>query len=356
MGKISVSVLIPTFKRGNLIGHVLLGLSNQNYRDFEVIVVLKPSGDGTEAVISNYEKSLKIRLVLQKKGNLINALNLGLENASGDIIAFLDDDSIPFPDWIRNLIETYNTPNVGGAAGDVISANLNTSSGVLSEGLSEIIPETMPFMQKIGRQLWDSPIVGLEDYFVYLSKAGMVSYNFDLAKQASCKNTKALLGMGANMSVLAKAVDGFKFPVSAWVFGLSNEQFLGWYIWKKGYSLLFNPDAKVYHIAHGSMSRNLVANKKQTLCKVEANMLFYRMYDIEPGLSFMHRITFLIFSSFFEIKKICRNKEISRISFLKNIAWCEIIGLTWILSRRVGSNYTPQKYLSKFLMQKTQSD
>jgi len=355
MGKTHVSVVIPTFQRANLLGHVLNGLTNQSYGEFEVIIILKPSRDGTETVINSYEKSLKIRLILQEKGNFTDALNIGLENASGDIIAFLDDDAIPSPNWLQNLIETYSISNVGGVAGDVITAFFTEESlNQINIGRSQLIPETKPFMQRIGLSLWDSPLVGLENYLVYVSKAGIVSYNFDVGMRSIYQTTLSLLGMGANMSVLAKAVDKFRFHNSNWMLGLASEQFLGLSIWKKGYKLLFNPNAKVYHLTHSStMTRNLYGNatgrRKNSLCNTESNLLFYRLYGLEPGLSLVNRIAWVIFSLLFEMKKIVKNKDTYRITYLKNIFHTEIIGLTWILSRRLGGNFTIQRYLQSFL-------
>jgi glycosyltransferase involved in cell wall biosynthesis len=51
-----MSVLIPTYKRAHLIIHVLEGLKKQTYSNFEVLVVLKSSGDGTEQILKNFEK------------------------------------------------------------------------------------------------------------------------------------------------------------------------------------------------------------------------------------------------------------------------------------------------------------
>lgn len=95
-GKPAVSILIPTFKRAHLISYVFEGLRKQTYKDFEVVVVLKPSGDGTEDIVKKYKKWLNINLIFQNRGYVVDALNLGFENAQGKIIAFLDDDAIPF--------------------------------------------------------------------------------------------------------------------------------------------------------------------------------------------------------------------------------------------------------------------
>jgi len=46
------SVIIATYRRGHLIKHCLESLARQTYRNFETVVVYKPSGDETEKVLS----------------------------------------------------------------------------------------------------------------------------------------------------------------------------------------------------------------------------------------------------------------------------------------------------------------
>jgi glycosyltransferase involved in cell wall biosynthesis len=329
---------------------VFFALENQNYKNFDVLVVVKPSGDGTEGVVEKWAKSLKITLVLQTSGHVVNAVALGLEHATGDIIAFLDDDAIPSPEWIQSQVKNYESPLVGGVAGEVIPSFLKDGKVVQFEGnSSELISNVKPFNDGVARKLWGCPLDGLEDYLVYVSKAGMVNYNFEVANHAYTRKTNSLLGMGANMSVLTKALAGFKFSDS-WVLGLSYEQFLGWYIWKKGYTLVFNPEAKVYHLAHGqTLSRNVTDKKKDLLRQVESRLLFYRLYPLEPNLSKMHRLTWLIFDTVTDLKKICTNKELFRITSLKSKFRSEIIGAKWVLSKKYGGKYYPLQDLEKLL-------
>lgn len=344
--KLEVSVVIPTYKRAHLIGYVFEGLRRQTYKDFEVVVVLKPSGDGTEEVIKKFKKQLNINLILQKRGYFVDALNLGLENATGDIIAFLDDDAIPLTTWIRNHIETYTNTNIGGVAGDVIPAILKEKRPIpIDEKFSEIIPDHKPFLERIGRRVWSRPLEGLEDYLVYVSKAGVVQYNSGMSHRTRHQTTKSLLGMGANMSVLAEAIKGFKFPDS-WILGLSNEQFVGWHIWKKGYNLVFNPEAKVYHIFHGqTLSREIKDIRKEVLRWVEYNLLFYRLYGLEPGLSKMHRAVWLAFSAFVDLKKLCKDRDFRKVAKLRGTLLGNLIGVKWLLCRNFGLSYTPLKDL-----------
>ena len=209
----------------------------------------------------------------------------------------------------------------------------------MDRGSSEILPKSRPFMMPLARKLWSRPLEGQEDYLVFISKAGMVDYNFSIAQQADHKITKSLLGMGANMSVLADAVKGFQLP-NSWVLGLSYEQFLGWHIWKNGFNVLFNPNVKVYHLSHGqTLTRQVTDDKKRALREIEGRLLFYRLYFQETNLSYLNRITWLIFSNLLSLKRICGNKETSEITLLKNILKPEIIGLKWNLSRTIGGNY-----------------
>lgn len=342
MKKPIVSVLIPTYKRAHLIGYALEGLRKQTYRNFEVIIVLKPSGDGTEEAIKIYENAMDIKLILQKDGYVTDALNLGLTHAEGDIITFLDDDAIPFPDWIQNHVKIYTESDVGGVAGDVIPIKMKGNELIPVKGkTSEIIPSFKPFLETIGRKIWNRPLEGLENYLVYISKAGAVAYNTNLSQKARCQPTKSLLGMGANMSILSRAVENFKFP-SSWILGLTWEQFLGWHIWKKGFNLIFNPNAKVYHIFHEqTLTRNIKEAKRDTLRIIEHNLLFYQLYNLEHNLSKLHRIAWLTFSALLNIKKICKEKEIQRNTEIKSMFQSEIIGLKWLIYRKLGSYYSP---------------
>ena len=327
---------------------VLTGLKHQTFKDFEVLIVLKPSGDGTEAIVEEYRKYLNIRLVLQKQGYLIDALNLGLRLAHGSVIALIDDDAIPFPDWVEKHMEAYGDARIGGVAGNVVPLLLKGRRLLPIEGQeSEIIPENKGFEGGFGFKIWNQPVEGLEAYLVYISKAGLVEYNAAVSFAARYHPTASLLGMGANMSVLAEAVRDFVYP-NSWINGLANEQFLGWHVWRQGYKLVFYPDAKVNHLVHGeSLSRDIGTAKTDILSWTENNLLFYRLYGLEPGLSAIHRVAWLIFDALANIKKFCVDKDFSQLARLKSKLHSEVIGFKWLLSRKIGLNYSPLDDLKK---------
>jgi glycosyltransferase involved in cell wall biosynthesis len=49
----SVSIIIPTFQRAPFLKHALEALNNQTYRNFEIVVIVKPGGDETLEVLKD---------------------------------------------------------------------------------------------------------------------------------------------------------------------------------------------------------------------------------------------------------------------------------------------------------------
>jgi glycosyltransferase involved in cell wall biosynthesis len=354
MKKLFVTILIPTYKRAHLIDYVLDGLTKQTYKNFEVLVILKPSGDGTEKIVNKWSSNLRIRLIEQKQGYILDALNLGLHGAMGQIILFLDDDVIPFPNLVQNHVETYSLPNIGGVAGNVLKTSLEDKGiSQFDKKPSDLVPSVSieKLATKIGMKVWNKPLKGLEHYLFYISKAGIASMNGKVANVSNRQITKSLLGRGANMSVLTSSISDFRFP-NSWILGFTFEQFLGWHLWKEGQTIVFNPELQVYHLEHGqTLSRNPKERKRETLLYTEQKLLFYRLYGIEPNLSLMHRIVWLIVEAMVNVKRICVNREVHRTARIKSIFYSETIGFKMILSKKLHSAYSPLADLKRLCKQ-----
>jgi glycosyltransferase involved in cell wall biosynthesis len=115
----SVSVVICTYNRRDHLERVLDYLGEQSSGDFEVVVVDGPSEDGTKELLEQYQT--KVKIGNNPERNLSKSRNIGLELASGDIVAFIDDDALPFDDWIESIIQEYGarpltTVGLGGPA------------------------------------------------------------------------------------------------------------------------------------------------------------------------------------------------------------------------------------------------
>jgi glycosyltransferase involved in cell wall biosynthesis len=62
---------------------------------------------------------IPVKILKCEKANLSQSRNIGIAGASGDVVAFLDDDAIPEPEWLEQLADAYNDPEVGGVGGFV---------------------------------------------------------------------------------------------------------------------------------------------------------------------------------------------------------------------------------------------
>jgi glycosyltransferase involved in cell wall biosynthesis len=108
-----VSVVIPAYNVAEYISDTLDSVSAQTYKDFEAIVINDGSPD-TEIFEKILDKHLdKIIYIKQKNGGAAVARNTGIENARGEIIAFLDGDDIWFPEFLQQQTKVLDEKNFG---------------------------------------------------------------------------------------------------------------------------------------------------------------------------------------------------------------------------------------------------
>jgi glycosyltransferase involved in cell wall biosynthesis len=100
-----VSIVICTLDRSDFLERCLDYLQYQTNQNFEVIVVNGPSSDNTIDVLDKYRH--KIKVANNSTKNLAASRNIGIELSDGDLIAFIDDDAIPFDDWVDTLIQEF---------------------------------------------------------------------------------------------------------------------------------------------------------------------------------------------------------------------------------------------------------
>ena len=99
----TVSVIIPTYNRAQIIGATLENVFKQTYKNVEVIVVDDASEDNTEEQLKPY--CGRIRFVkLSRNSGPAAARNKGLEYASGEIIAFQDSDDSWAPTKLEHQV------------------------------------------------------------------------------------------------------------------------------------------------------------------------------------------------------------------------------------------------------------
>lgn len=101
-----VSVIVPVYNVEKYLDKCLNSLVNQTLKDIEIIVINDGSTDNSEKIIKKYQKKHKnIKYIKKNNGGVSEARNVGLEQATGEYIGFLDSD-----DWLEeNMYEKlYN--------------------------------------------------------------------------------------------------------------------------------------------------------------------------------------------------------------------------------------------------------
>ena len=115
---LSISIIINTLNRGHLIGKTIDSFRWLKYEgDFEVIVVNGPSTDHTDDVLAYWRD--KIRVGRCDVANISVSRNIGICMAQGDLVAFIDDDAIPEPEWLTQLSTAYDSYEIGATGGFV---------------------------------------------------------------------------------------------------------------------------------------------------------------------------------------------------------------------------------------------
>ena len=96
-----ISVILPIYNASSCIEETLNYILAQTFTDYEVICVDDGSTDNTLEVLKEYEKKdNRIKVISQSNGGAGKARNTGLDNASGDYLAFLDADDLYDPDML----------------------------------------------------------------------------------------------------------------------------------------------------------------------------------------------------------------------------------------------------------------
>lgn len=113
-----VSIIVRTKNESFWIGKCLHEISNQSYKNYEVIVVDNSSNDGTFAIIKN--NFTKVKVVKYKCNKFFpgKALNLGIQSSKGKFIAMISGHCIPKDkSWLINLVKNFKNKKVAGVYG-----------------------------------------------------------------------------------------------------------------------------------------------------------------------------------------------------------------------------------------------
>lgn len=121
-----VSIIVPAFNEEKVIQSSIRSLLDQNYSNYEIVIVNDGSTDNTREEaekLVGYQKGrysdIKVSLINRPNGGKARALNAGIRFSRGEIILCMDGDSQLTPDTIRVGVRHFSNPEIGAIAGNV---------------------------------------------------------------------------------------------------------------------------------------------------------------------------------------------------------------------------------------------
>lgn len=109
MTSLTISAIICTHNREAYLGAAIDSLLEQDAEEFEVVVVDNASCDRTREVVEARLPHPRLKYIYESEVGLSVARNRGVRESTGEILAYLDDDAVASPQWLRILINAYES-------------------------------------------------------------------------------------------------------------------------------------------------------------------------------------------------------------------------------------------------------
>jgi len=182
---LTCSIVINTYNRAHYLRKLLPGLNHLVDVDFEVIIVNGPSTDDTEAVLAAYGDRIKKADCPVR--NLSVSRNIGISQAAGDLVLFIDDDALPADtSWLKKYVELFSADRqIGASGGKVLQSDteyIEFNDGATTEYgfqrfdsavCSTVTPDAKPWIDRVQgcncafRRSILNDMGGYDEYFTY---------------------------------------------------------------------------------------------------------------------------------------------------------------------------------------------
>ena len=96
-----ISIILPTYNRAWVLEKAIKSIIVQTYSNWELIIVDNCSKDDTDKILEGFDDDRIKVLKINNKGSIGKSRNLGIENSTGELIAFIDSDDT----WFENKLE-----------------------------------------------------------------------------------------------------------------------------------------------------------------------------------------------------------------------------------------------------------
>ena len=102
-----ISVIIPTYNRENDLVETLKCLFNQDFDDYEILVIDQTKKHKEETIKFLEANKTKFKYIFSDKPSVTRSRNIGIEHAKGEILVFIDDDILCEPDFLKNHYRAF---------------------------------------------------------------------------------------------------------------------------------------------------------------------------------------------------------------------------------------------------------
>ena len=256
-------MVIITYRRPLFLKKCLNSIAFQTRKPDEVVIVFREDDIETQNLINyfitSYKNSLLIKGVFVTKPGMTIARNRGIKNVSGDIICFIDDDSVAVPEWVERIEPYFCREEIGAVGG----------------------PCPRPERGNL--------LTNMVDEVLQVNRFGMVS-SFG-AEYIVPRPIEVYHLQGTNMSFRRELLNSFDENLVGHCYREDMDVCLS--IKKKGYKIIYDPEIVVYHYRDTSPSTELGRYEEYNkILQAEINNTYVLLKHLSPR----NRLVFLLFT------------------------------------------------------------
>src|SRR6266516_4104870 len=121
-----VSIVVPTWLRAQSLKRCLHAIARQTRQAEDVVIVGRADDHAAREVVHLWRASASYRVRWTEVGvpGHVAPIRQGIQEAAGDVIAFLDDDTEPEERWLSELLKPFAVPRVACVGGSVMAAGV----------------------------------------------------------------------------------------------------------------------------------------------------------------------------------------------------------------------------------------
>lgn len=205
------TIVIPTYGRFQQLGECLRSVSGLDYpgEDFEVVVVDDGSAHPPDSIVEPYKSLMNVKLVVQPHAGPATARNRGVSEASGEFIAFTDDDCRPAADWLTKLRSRLQANPGSVIAGNTVNLLADNPYSAASQMLIDYL--NAYYNTENARFLTSNNMALGRDVFI---KAGGFDTSFPLAAAEDREFCDRCIHLGLKTVFAPEAVVRHAHPLS----------------------------------------------------------------------------------------------------------------------------------------------